>query len=75
MQKNFFRSSSVVLNGTHILVDGLYDSVPLLLSFMALSFGAGEKDAGLIVSLAALWAHRWDCRQHFFPKNWVFFVF
>lgn len=52
--KKIFRSSSVVLNGTHILVDGLYDSVPLLLSFMALSFDAGEKDAGLIVSLAAL---------------------
>lgn len=42
------------LNAVHIFVDGLFDSVPVLLSFMIVSFGAGEKDAGVIVSLATM---------------------
>lgn len=41
----------MVLNSYHILIDGLFDSVPVLLAFMALSFGAGEKAVGLIVSI------------------------
>lgn len=43
-----------LLNIFHVIVDGLFDSVPILLSFMILSFGAGEKEAGLIISLASL---------------------
>jgi predicted MFS family arabinose efflux permease len=41
----------LLLNVIHILVDGLYDSFPILLSFMALYFGAGEKEAGAVISL------------------------
>lgn len=41
-----------LLNIIHVIVDGLFDSVPILLSFMVLSFGAGEKEAGVIISLA-----------------------
>lgn len=45
------RARYAVLNAYHILIDGLFDSVPILLAFMALSFGAGEEAVGLIVSL------------------------
>lgn len=41
------------LNASHILMDGLYDSVPILLSFVVVFYGAGERDAGFIVSLGA----------------------
>lgn len=41
-----------LLNIIHVVVDGLYDSVPILLSFMVFSFGAAEKEAGVVVSLA-----------------------
>ncbi len=41
-----------LLNTIHVVVDGLYDSVPILLSFMVFSFGAGEKEAGVVMSLA-----------------------
>lgn len=44
----------LLLNTFHIIIDGLFGSVPILLSFMILSFGAEEKDAGLIMSLASL---------------------
>lgn len=40
-----------LLNIFHIIIDGLYGSVPILLSFMVLSFGSEEKEAGLILSL------------------------
>jgi len=40
-----------LLNALHITIDGLFDSVPILLSFMILSFGAQEKDAGVIIAL------------------------
>ena len=45
------RARYILLNACHILIDGLFDSVPILLAFMALSFGAGEKAVGLIVSI------------------------
>lgn len=45
------RARLILLNIYHILVDGLFDAVPILLAFMALSFGAGEEAVGLIVSL------------------------
>jgi len=32
-------------------VDGLFDTVPFVLSFMALAYGSGETDVGLVVSL------------------------
>ena len=40
-----------MLNLYHILVDGLFDTVPVILSFMALAYGSGETEVGLIVSL------------------------
>lgn len=46
--------TTALLQFFHVLVDGLYDSVPILLSFMILAFGAQEKDAGVILSVAAL---------------------
>lgn len=49
-----FSRDSLWLNASHILMDGLYDSVPILLSFVVVYYGAGEKDAGLIVSLGAM---------------------
>ncbi|HWQ61606.1 MAG TPA: MFS transporter [Negativicutes bacterium] len=47
-----FMKRHFLLNTIHVVVDGLYDSVPILLSFMVFSFGAGEKEAGGIISLA-----------------------
>ena len=41
-----------LLNIFHVLIDGLFESVPLLLSFMAIAWGSGEKEVGLIISLA-----------------------
>ena len=43
-----------LLNIFHVLIDGLLDSVPLLLSFMAIAWGSGEKEVGLIISLAVM---------------------
>lgn len=41
-----------LLNTFHIVIDGLFDSVPILLSFMIISFGSSEKYVGIIISLA-----------------------
>lgn len=38
----------IVLNIYHVIIDGLFDSVPILLAFMALSFGNGEKEVGSV---------------------------
>ncbi|KYZ75955.1 MFS transporter [Anaerosporomusa subterranea] len=43
-----------VLNTSHIIIDGLFESIPILLSFIAISFGAGEKEIGIIISLAIM---------------------
>lgn len=48
----FLKKTSIFLNGYHILVDGLFDATPILLSFIVIAFGAGEKVAGTILSLA-----------------------
>jgi len=47
------RARYILINAYHILIDGLFDSVPILLAFMALSFGAGEQAVGMIVSAGA----------------------
>jgi MFS family permease len=41
------------LNIFHVINDGLYDSVPILLSFIFLAYGAGEREVGLAASFAA----------------------
>ena len=57
------KKACALLNTYHVLVDGLYDSVPVLLAFVVLAFGAGEKMVGSVVSaglmastVAGLWA-------------------
>ena len=50
----FADRTTTLLQIFHVIVDGLYDSVPILLSFMIIAFGAQEKDAGVILSVAAL---------------------
>ena len=50
----FADRTTALLQAFHVIVDGLYDSVPILLSFMIVAFGAQEKDAGVILSVAAL---------------------
>lgn len=47
-------SQQLLLNTSHILIDGLFDSVPILLSFMAIAFNTGEKETGIIISLAIM---------------------
>ncbi|MEN6566084.1 MAG: MFS transporter [Veillonellales bacterium] len=44
--------NKILLNTLHIIVDGLFDCVPILLSFMIISFAAGEKEVGVIISLS-----------------------
>lgn len=63
------KKTFALLNAYHVLVDGLYDSVPVLLAFVVLGFGAGEKTVGSVVSaglmastVAGLWAV-WFSRQ------------
>jgi len=41
------------LNAFHVVNDGLYDSVPILLAFMFITFGAGEREVGIVTSCAA----------------------
>ncbi len=49
------RSRRFLLNiSTFAITDGLFDSVPILLSFIIVSFGAGEREAGIIISLAMM---------------------
>lgn len=43
-----------LLNTCHIIIDGLFESVPILLSFIVISFGVGEKATGIILSLAIM---------------------
>lgn len=57
------KKAFALLNAYHVLVDGLYDSVPVLLAVVVLAFGAGEKMVGSVVSaglmastVAGLWA-------------------
>jgi predicted MFS family arabinose efflux permease len=48
------RSSRFLLNSSHAIIDGLFDSIPILLSFIIVSLGAGEREAGMIISLAMM---------------------
>lgn len=43
-----------LLNTSHIIIDGLFESIPILLSFMVIAFGASEKETGIIISLAIM---------------------
>lgn len=48
------RMQFFLLNIFHIIVDGLFDSIPILLTFMIVGFGGDEKQIGIIVSCGAL---------------------
>lgn len=39
-----------LLNVYHIMNDGFFDAVPVLLTFVALAYGLGEKEIGMVVS-------------------------
>ena len=43
-----------LLNIFHVPIDGLFESVPLLLSFMAIARGSSGTEVGLIISLAVM---------------------
>lgn len=45
------RGRYILINAYHILIDGLFDSVPVILAFMVLTFGSNEAAVGLIVSI------------------------
>lgn len=47
------RSQILSLNLYHIFIDGLYDSIPILLTFIVFDFGGNEKQIGFIVSCGA----------------------
>jgi len=47
------KSALLRLNAFHVVNDGLYDSVPILLSFMFIAFGAGEREVGIVTACAA----------------------
>jgi MFS family permease len=51
-ERTLLKKKHFLLNTLHIIIDGLFDSVPILLSFMIISFGAGAKEAGVIISAA-----------------------
>lgn len=48
-KKDFF-----ILNFFHVLIDGLFESIPILLSFIVIAYGGGEKEVGLIVSMGMI---------------------
>lgn len=44
------RKKYILLNIYHIMNDGFFDAVPVLLTFVALTYGLGEKEIGMVVS-------------------------
>jgi len=70
------KSAFLRLNAFHVVNDGLYDSVPILLAFMSIAFGAGEREVGIVtscaaalstlISLAAVWVSRKLRMAHIF---------
>lgn len=58
-----------LFNIFHIIIDGLFDSVPILLSFMIISFGSNEKDAGIIISLAIMISTLTGLSTKFFSQH------
>lgn len=58
-----------LLNASHIIIDGLFDSVPILLSFIVISLGAGEKETGIIISLAIMGSTLLGLSTIFFSRH------
>ncbi len=61
-----------LLNISHILIDGLFDSVPMLLSFIAISFAVNEKETGLIISLAMMGTTLFGLSSKIFLRHFNF---
>ena len=68
------RCRYILINVYHILVDGLFDSVPVLLAFMLLTFGGGEATVGLIVSIGTAVGTIAGLLTLFFSGAFGFFV-
>ena len=66
------RLQFLFLNFYHILIDGLYDSIPILLTFIVFYFGGNEKQIGLIVSSGSFVATACGLCTLFFARRFDF---
>ena len=66
------RLQFLFLNFYHILIDGLYDSIPILLTFIVFYFGGNEKQIGLIVSSGSFVATACGLCTLFFSRRFDF---
>lgn len=66
------KKTSFFLNSYHILVDGLFDAMPILLSFIVISFGAGEDTVGTILSLAFIITTLTGLSTIYLSQRWGF---
>ncbi len=64
----------LLLNLSHIMIDGLFDSVPLLLAFIAIFFKGTAQESGFFLSLALLIATTLGLSSKFFLLNFNFFT-
>lgn len=63
----------LLLNTSHIMIDGLFESIPILLSFIVISFGASEKETGIIISLAIMLSTLLGLFTVYFSRHLGFF--
>lgn len=68
-----FFSNKTLLYGYHVLIDGLFDATPILLSFIVLSFGASEQAVGNILSTAIVVTTFAGLSAVFFSQHLGFF--
>lgn len=66
------RSQILSLNLYHIFIDGLYDSIPILLTFIVFHFGGNEKQIGFIVSCGSFVATTCGLCTLFFSQRFDF---
>ena len=66
------RSQILWLNLYHIFIDGLYDSIPILLTFIVFQFGGNEKEIGVIVSCGSFVATICGLCTLFFSQRFSF---
>jgi len=66
------RSQILCLNLYHIFIDGLYDSIPILLTFIVFHFGGNEKQIGFIVSCGSFVATTCGLCTLFFSQRFDF---
>lgn len=66
------RIQFLFLNLYHITIDGLYDSVPILLTFIIVYFGGHERQIGYIVSAGSFFATICGIYTLFFAQRFSF---